>query len=47
MRQFGLRVPLVQAGEAFNHLGNHRSGRALILPIVAPILERRDARRAV
>ena len=28
----GLRVPLGQAGEAFEHIMNRRSGRALILP---------------
>lgn len=28
----GLRVPLAQAGEAFDHVRNRRSGRALVLP---------------
>jgi NADPH:quinone reductase-like Zn-dependent oxidoreductase len=28
----GLRVPLARAGEAFEHVRNHQSGRALILP---------------
>ena len=42
----GLGVPLAQGGEAFEHVRNRRSGRALMLPYgaVAPMIDSRDSR---